>query len=342
MSAWPWAPERIVIGEFDRCKQGRCNNKADGWLLGPEGSPVPGGAICESCFIDVAGEYQDKLGEQWLLARGEPLPDQPEYRAIRFPVRNLPELRQSAHLILKPPQRAALRAARRSSPAQWCTAAMLALFLTAAQSTPAGPFDGLHVIEGVTTSRNGRWISIGVATDQYRAKVPEYKETITAELGPGHEQMFLAVECRAGPGTERFPAQPAATEIAIPDHPDQQPYNWWNPLYWILGLAGKPTERFPVTVTLADADSPRDPWHTEQAALERHRIDYSAARTLLSVRMNNSPAVLEAFTLGRETEVRVHGAQTDIRAIFPAASQLAKAAQAMMRDCPQSRRKRDE
>ena len=200
----------------------------------------------------------------------------------------------------------------------------------------AGPFDGLHVIDGVNTSRDGRWISAGISTENYRAEVPGYDEPVTSAMGSDHRWIFLSVDCRAGPDSEFFPAQPARAEIAIPDHPDQKPHNWWSPMYWILESSGKAVEKVAVTVTLADADDPDTIWHSEPATLERYRTDYSAIRTLLSVWIDG-PAVLDILAEGRGIAVSVRGESVDVRGMFEAAPQLKEAVSRMRRDCPKAK-----
>ena len=199
----------------------------------------------------------------------------------------------------------------------------------------AAPFDGLHTIKGVITSRNGNWISISIATEDYRAKVPGYEETVTRAMGPDHDAMFLTVTCRAGPATEHSRPQPAMAEIAIPDHPDQRPYNWWSPMFWILDLAGTAVEETPVNATLADVNDPGGVWHAEPATIERLRTEYSAARTMLSVWIDG-PATLAVFAKGQALQVQVKGSNTEVMGTFPAAPQLAEVARAMTRHCPKT------
>ena len=199
----------------------------------------------------------------------------------------------------------------------------------------AAPFDGLHTIKGADTSRNGQWISITISTEDYRAKVPGYEETVTRAMGPDHDAILLSVTCRAGPATEHFKPQPARAEILIPDHPDQQPHNWWSPMFWLLGLAGTAVEETPVNATLADANDPGKVWHAEPATIERLWAEYSAARTMLSVWIDG-PATLAVFAKGQAIQVQITGSNTDARGTFPAAPQLAGVARTMMRHCPKA------
>ena len=185
----------------------------------------------------------------------------------------------------------------------------------------------------MNTSRNGRWASVSLSTEDYRAEVPGYDEPVTSAMGSGHQWMFLSVDCRAGPGSEFFPAQPARAEIAIPDHPDQKPHNWWHPMYWVLDMAGDAVEKVPVAVTLADADDLRAIRHAEQVSLERYRTDYSAARTLISVWIDG-PAVLDILAQGRGIEVSVRGESVDVRGVFEAAPHLTEAVSRMQQNCP--------
>ena len=210
-----------------------------------------------------------------------------------------------------------------------------ALLLAIPGMINAAPFDGLHTIQGVITSRNGKWISISISTEDFRAKVPGYEETITRAMGPDHDAIFLTVTCRAGPATEHAAPQLARAEITIPDHPDQRPYNWWSPMFWILDLVGTAVEEAPVNATLAGANDPGEVWHAEAAKIERLRTEYSAARTMLSVWIDG-PATLAVFARGQAIRVQVKGSNTDVRGTFPAAPQLAEVARTMMRHCPKT------
>ncbi|MYA15837.1 MAG: hypothetical protein F4Z28_03240 [Gammaproteobacteria bacterium] len=209
----------------------------------------------------------------------------------------------------------------------------LLLFVFTGSVLQAGPFDELYLIEDVSTSRDGRWISASLLTETYSAKVPGYTERVIPAMGPKHQWIYLGVECRAGPATDNFPAAPAVAEIAVPDHPDQKPHNWWSPMYWILGLSGRDIEKTPVTVTLSDAGhSDGGAWHKEDVMLERYRTDYSAVRTLLSIYVDGK-AVLDIMGKERPIRVRVRGEGTDIAASFPASPHLAPAVKAMQEHC---------
>ena len=53
-----------------RCFTHRCDNKAEGWLVAPDGSVVPGGESCRECAMRCVNEYREKLGERWSFHRG--------------------------------------------------------------------------------------------------------------------------------------------------------------------------------------------------------------------------------------------------------------------------------
>lgn len=214
------------------------------------------------------------------------------------------------------------------------TVLLLAIVLACPSAyADTGPFDGLHAIEGVMTSRNGRWIRIAVSAEKFRARVPGYAQAVTPSNAMENERVWLSVECRAGPSTELFPESPAQAEIAIPDHPDQTPYNWWHPMFWILGLTGRETEKVPVTVSFTDDANAPPPLHTEKADLERWRTEYSAVRTLISVWLDGE-RVLRLLKRRTPLEVAVEGKDTHVEAAFAPAAHLAPAIERMLRYCP--------
>ena len=214
-----------------------------------------------------------------------------------------------------------------------CRAAALAFLLASHARAGVGPFLDLHAIEGVSTSRNGIWISVTISTDNYRAKVPGYLEAVSRGMGSDHDALILRVTCRAGLETEHVGPQPARAEILIPDHPSQRPHNWWSPMFWILSLVGTAVEETSVIATLAEASNPGNEWYAEQATLQRVRATYSARRTKLSVGIDG-PAILDALAKGQSIKIQVSGEHTHIKGVFPAAPQLTVAVRKMMRHCP--------
>ena len=53
-----------------QCSTHDCKRKATGWLLDPEGSPIPSGHSCEPCAQMCIEEYEAKLGESWTFTPG--------------------------------------------------------------------------------------------------------------------------------------------------------------------------------------------------------------------------------------------------------------------------------
>ena len=214
------------------------------------------------------------------------------------------------------------------------TLALVAIVSLISASAGAAPFDNLYLIDGVSTSRNGQWIVIGAHTVEYHAKVPGYKEVVSAKMGTNHQLAHLTVECRTAPTSERARESPPAGEFAFPDHPDQRPYNWWDPRYWIYELTGKAVENLDVSVTLKIGED-ASLWRTYPAVLMRYRTDYSFVRLLLSVPLDGE-SVLAAFARAQPIHVEVSGADAAITASFPASPQLVPAVRAMTEHCPRA------
>ena len=53
-----------------RCGTYECKRNAAGWLLDPEGSPIPGGHSCEPCAQMCIEVYETELGESWTFTTG--------------------------------------------------------------------------------------------------------------------------------------------------------------------------------------------------------------------------------------------------------------------------------
>ena len=57
-------PERIT-----KCSTHGCGSSAEGWLIAPDGDPIPG-VSCKKCADLCIGEYRDKLKERWTFNHG--------------------------------------------------------------------------------------------------------------------------------------------------------------------------------------------------------------------------------------------------------------------------------
>lgn len=70
-SAVPACP---ILPQCSSYWHNECKNKADHWLVDPEGNLNPGGHVCESCGRRIIKELAEKIGESWTM---EPIPREP-------------------------------------------------------------------------------------------------------------------------------------------------------------------------------------------------------------------------------------------------------------------------
>ena len=62
--------ERFFPEGITKCSSHECDRKAEGWLLDPDGEPIPGGNSCKQCAQMCIDEYKAKLGEVWTFDPG--------------------------------------------------------------------------------------------------------------------------------------------------------------------------------------------------------------------------------------------------------------------------------
>ena len=83
---WSKPAARSFPEGITQCSTHDCKRKATGWLLDPEGSPIPSGHSCEPCAQMCIEEYEAKLGESWTFTPGY------VYRASGNTVRSLEKM----------------------------------------------------------------------------------------------------------------------------------------------------------------------------------------------------------------------------------------------------------
>ena len=204
---------------------------------------------------------------------------------------------------------------------------LLLALVSAPRAAPRldGPFNVLEWADGVTTSRDGYAVWVSVASTAHRAQLPGYDRAV----GPPEHGAAFGISCRApgGPLAKHAPHVPAYGELYLENHPEHRGvYQVLHPMYWLLGLAGRTEERWPVEVRIGG----RAPI---ASALVRSLVDYSALHPGLDIEIPG-PAVLDALLAGGPIEVEVAGPDVALTARFTPSSNARRAAALMRNACP--------
>ena len=200
--------------------------------------------------------------------------------------------------------------------------------LTAASEGVArtdGPFNVLEWTGEVVTSRNGYGVWVSVGNHKHQARIPGHERVVTRT----EHTVVLHVSCHAagGPLPERFPPTPAHGGLYLDNHPEQPgAYTVLHPMYWILELAGRHVERWPVEVTIGE----NPPVATE---LVRPLTDYSAHRPGLDIALPGD-AVIEAIATGAPIRIEADGVEMRLVAQFTARASARRAVKLMRDACP--------
>ena len=202
----------------------------------------------------------------------------------------------------------------------------LGLLALAAPACALGPFNVLAWRDGVTTSRSGYAVWLGITSTTHRATIPPHRHETGSDDG---HHAALAVRCRTtgGPLPTSFPATAATAELFLQNHPEHRgTYTVAHPMYWILELAGETRENFPITVTIAD----HPPFETN---LVRTLTNYSAPHPGLSIAL--VPAeVLETIATAQPIDVIGSGPGFVLTARFHPPPEVVRATALIQRHCP--------
>ena len=204
------------------------------------------------------------------------------------------------------------------------TAAVTAAVLVLTGGPAAGaraPFAGLAPSESVSTTRPGDAVWISVASTTHTAGLPGHARTV----GPPGHRIWLHAHCAMG--AQGAPPHPVRADLYLHNHPEQpQAYTVIHPMHWILGLAGRHTDRVPVRVRLDGG-----PWH--ESTFVRPRTDWSAGRPGSDIAL---PAATVVPALAAATTVRleVEGAGVRVDATFEPSGDARRAAKLVQTHCP--------
>ena len=196
-----------------------------------------------------------------------------------------------------------------------------------ATASGASPFEGLHELDGVTTSNDEWGIWIAWEASSYRLKFPRRPPLARGPGGTRDLRAYLATSCRADGRPEGFSGPRAIrAELVLPLHPDEPNVpSFFNPRYWATALLAGELERTPVQVAFDGA--PAAP-----AELVRKRIDYSIARPSPTVQVNPAEA-LASIASGNAAEVAAEGRDTRLSLRFGPDPATSRAATLMALHC---------
>ena len=204
-------------------------------------------------------------------------------------------------------------------------AAAMTIVAVLGEAQADGPFNVLEWRDGVTTSRNGYAVWVGVASIEHEARLPGHESEVSSTNNPSH-RAALGLRCRAagGPMPNGFPPSPASGGVTLDDHPDQPgAYTVLHPMHWILELAGRHREHWPLQVRVGDGEA-------VESTLVRRLTDYSAPYPGLDIAIPGH--MLVEAVIGRETiEIEATGRDVRFKGRFEVTDNARRAA-ALMRD----------
>ena len=208
-----------------------------------------------------------------------------------------------------------------------CACAGLCCVAVEAQS----PFAGWYRTEGVVTSNDEYSVELYWEAAAGAVRLPGFTRPVDVD-GPGPNDprplFTVAVGCRAdGRGAGFTGPSPWIADLLIPLHPEAADVvNWWNPLFWFLGMFGLEQQRTAVQIGFTGRERLR-------SYLVRPRTNYSVPRPSQTVKLD-PVEVRAALRSPRGTTLRGEGTGAEIELSFPAWQRIWPLLDLMERDCP--------
>ena len=206
-------------------------------------------------------------------------------------------------------------------------AAAITIGAARSEAQADGPFNVLEWRDGVSTSRSGYAVWVATGSMEHEALLPGHESEVTSTNTPSH-RAALGVRCRAPGGAlpDRFPPAPPTGGVTLDDHPDQPgAYTVMHPMHWILELAGKHREHWPLRVQIGDGE-------TVESTLERRLTDYSASRPGLHIAVPGGK-LIDAFTERKIIVVKAAGEHMRFKGRFEITNNARRAAALMRSAC---------
>ena len=149
-------------------------------------------------------------------------------------------------------------------------AAAITIVAALGEARADGPFSVLEWRDGVTTSRGGHAVWVAIGSMDHEALLPGHESEVTTTNTPSHSAA-LGIKCRAPGGAirDRFAPSPPTGGVTLDDHSDQpDAYTVVHPMYWILELAGKHREHWPLRVQVGDGEAAVRPKYAQRYLAE--------------------------------------------------------------------------
>ena len=194
------------------------------------------------------------------------------------------------------------------------------------------PFAGWYRTDGVVTSNDEYSVDLYWDAEAGAVRLPGCTRPVdVAGTGPNDPRPLFTVTvgCRADGSAAGFSGpSPWRAELLIPLHPEAADVvNWWNPLFWFLGVLGQEQHRTPVKIGFAK----RERWHSY---LVRPRTDYSISRPSQTVKLD--PVEVRAVLRSpRGTRLRGAGRGAEIELSFPTWPEVGALLDLMEQHCPE-------
>ena len=193
------------------------------------------------------------------------------------------------------------------------------------------PFAGWYRTDGVVTSNDEYSVDLYWDAEAGAVRLPGFTRPVDVD-GPGPNDprplFTVTVGCRADGSAAGFSGpSPWIADLLIPLHPEAADVvNWWNPLFWFLGVFGLEQQRTAVQIGFTGRERLR-------SYLVRPRTNYSVPRPSQTVKLD-PVEVRAALRSPRGTTLRGEGTGAEIELSFPAWQRIWPLLDLMERDCP--------